>query len=59
MKMQKACQQLNFTNGAVKDIAFSMGSDDSYYFSKRFRAIIGILPQKYRTLNNEYWRDAC
>ncbi len=53
MKMQKACQQLNFTDRAVKDIAFSMGFDDPYYFSKRFRAIIGMSPKKYRTLNNE------
>ena len=53
MKMQKACQQLNFTGRAVKDIAFSMGFDDPYYFSKRFRAIIGMSPKKYRTLNNE------
>ena len=54
MKMQKACQQLNFTDRSVKDIAFSMGFDDPYYFSKRFRTIIGMSPKKYRSLNNEY-----
>jgi len=53
MKMQKACQQFNFTDRSVKDIAFSMGFDDPYYFSKRFRTIIGISPKKYRLLNNE------
>jgi AraC-like DNA-binding protein len=52
MKMQKACQQLDFTNRAVKDIAFGMGFDDPYYFSKRFRTIIGMSPKKYRALNN-------
>ncbi|MET0394018.1 MAG: AraC family transcriptional regulator [Chitinophagaceae bacterium] len=52
MKMQKACQQLNFTGRSVKDIAFSMGFDDPYYFSKRFRTIIGMSPKKYRSLNN-------
>ena len=52
MKMQKACQQLNFTNRSVKDIAFSMGFDDPYYFSKRFRTVIGISPKKYRAMNN-------
>ena len=52
MKMQKACQQLNFTDRSVKDIAFSMGFDDPYYFSKRFRTIIGMSPKKYRSLNN-------
>ncbi len=49
MKMQKACQHLNFSDRSIKDIAFSMGFDDPYYFSKRFRAIIGISPKKYRT----------
>ncbi len=48
MKMQKACQQLDFTNRSVKDIAFSMGFDDPYYFSKRFKIIIGMSPKKYR-----------
>jgi AraC family transcriptional regulator of arabinose operon len=53
MKMQKACQQLDFTNRSVKDIAFSMGFDDPYYFSKRFRTIIGMSPKKYRAMNND------
>ena len=52
MKMQKACQQLNFTTRSIKDIAFSMGFDDPYYFSKRFRTVMGISPKKYRAMNN-------
>ena len=47
--MQKACQQLDFSDRSIKDIAFSMGFDDPYYFSKRFRTIIGMSPKKYRT----------
>ncbi|HEX5652942.1 MAG TPA: AraC family transcriptional regulator [Chitinophagaceae bacterium] len=50
MKMQKASQQLDFTNQSVKEIAFSLGFDDPYYFSKRFRTIIGVSPKKYRAL---------
>jgi AraC-like DNA-binding protein len=50
MKMQKACQQLDFTTDAIKNIAYSMGFDDPYYFSKRFRTIIGVSPKKYRAL---------
>jgi len=49
MKMQKASQQLDFTSSSVKDIALSMGFDDPYYFSKRFRKIIGLSPKQYRT----------
>jgi AraC-like DNA-binding protein len=50
MKMQKACQQLDFSNHSIKEIAFGMGFDDPYYFSKRFRTIIGVSPKKYRSL---------
>lgn len=53
MKMQKACQQLDFSDRSVKDIAFSMGFDDPYYFSKRFRTIIGMSPKKYRSLKKD------
>ncbi len=53
MKMQKASQQLNFTDRSIKDIALSMGFDDPYYFSKRFRTIIGMSPKKYRDMGNE------
>jgi AraC family transcriptional regulator, arabinose operon regulatory protein len=50
MKMQKACQQLDFTTDSIKTIAFSMGFDDPYYFSKRFKTIIGVSPKKYRAI---------
>ena len=50
MKMQKACQQLNFSDRPIKDIAFGLGFDDPYYFSKRFRKNIGMSPKKYRAL---------
>lgn len=50
MKMQKACQQLNFSNRPIKDIAFGLGFDDPYYFSKRFRKNIGMSPKQYRLL---------
>ena len=48
LRMQKATQQLDFTDQSVKSIAMSMGFDDPYYFSKRFRKIIGMSPKKYR-----------
>lgn len=48
MKMQKASQQLDFSDRSIKDIALTMGFDDPYYFSKRFRKVIGLSPQKYR-----------
>jgi len=53
MKMQKATQQLDFSDRSIKDIALSMGFDDPYYFSKRFRKVIGVSPQKYRLLKEK------
>jgi AraC family transcriptional regulator, arabinose operon regulatory protein len=48
MKMQRASQQLDFTDGSIKSIALSLGYDDPYYFSRKFRKIIGMSPSNYR-----------
>lgn len=53
MKMQKASQHLDFSNRSVKDIAMSMGFDDPYYFSKRFKKITGMSPKKYRSMKKD------
>jgi AraC family transcriptional regulator, arabinose operon regulatory protein len=53
LKMQKACQLLDFTNQSIKEIAFTLGFDDPYYFSKRFRTIIGLSPKKYRIVHQQ------
>jgi len=41
---------MNFNDRPIKDIAFGLGFDDPYYFSKRFRKNIGMSPKKYRAL---------
>ena len=53
MKMQKASQQLDFTDRSIKDIALSLGFDDPYYFSRRFRKVIGMSPAKYRNVKKD------
>jgi AraC-like DNA-binding protein len=53
MKMQKACQQLDFSDKSIKDVAYTLGFDDPYYFSRRFRKIIGISPNKYRAIKKD------
>lgn len=53
MKMQKASQQLALTSKSIKDIAMSMGFDDPYYFSRRFRKIIGVPPTAYRNMRQD------
>jgi AraC family transcriptional regulator of arabinose operon len=51
LKMQKATQLLDFTEKSIKDVAQTFGFDDPYYFSRRFRKIIGMSPKKYRSIN--------
>jgi len=53
MKMQKATQQLDFTDHSIKEISLDMGFDDPYYFSRRFSKVIGMSPTKYRSINKD------
>lgn len=53
MKMQKASRQLDFTDESVKKIAFTLGFDDPYYFSRRFSKVIGMSPTKYRMIKKD------
>jgi AraC family transcriptional regulator of arabinose operon len=51
LKIQKACQYLAFTGMTVKEIAFYMGIEDQYYFSRMFTRLMGISPSIYRRRN--------
>jgi AraC-like DNA-binding protein len=53
MKMQKASQQLDFTDQSVKEVALNLGFDDPYYFSSRFSKVIGMSPTKYRSIKKD------
>jgi AraC family transcriptional regulator, arabinose operon regulatory protein len=53
MKMQKASQQLDFTDQSIKEVALNLGFDDPYYFSRRFSKIIGMSPTKYRSIKKD------
>ena len=53
MKMQKATQQLDFTDHSIKEISHDIGFDDPYYFSRRFSKVIGMSPTKYRAINKD------
>lgn len=48
LKMQNACQQLDFTNKRIKEIASDLAFEDQFYFSRLFKKIIGISPVDYR-----------
>jgi AraC-like DNA-binding protein len=48
LKVQKACQYLLFTNLRIKEIAFELGIEDQYYFSRMFSKVMGLSPNEYR-----------
>lgn len=48
IKIQKACQYLQFTNFHIKEIACKLGIEDPFYFSRLFTNIMGIAPADYR-----------
>lgn len=48
LKIQKACQFLLFTKLRIKEIAFNLGMEDPYYFSRMFNKLMGVSPQQYR-----------
>jgi AraC-like DNA-binding protein len=48
--MQAASRDLYFSELPVKDIAYSYGIEDPYYFSRIFKKIMGVSPQQYRSM---------
>lgn len=51
LKIQKACQYLLFTDMSIKEIAFSLGIEDQYYFSRMFSKLMHLPPKEYRRRN--------
>ncbi len=49
IKIQKACQYLEFTNNNIKEISYKLGITDPYYFSRLFSNIMGQSPLEFRT----------
>lgn len=48
IRMQKACNLLEFSSLKIKKIAINVGYDDAYYFSRVFKRTIGKSPTSYR-----------
>jgi AraC-like DNA-binding protein len=48
LKIQHACQYLQFTSLRINEIASKLSIDDPYYFSRIFTKIMGISPLGYR-----------
>lgn len=48
LKIQKACQLLDFSDMQVKEISAQLGFDDVFYFSRLFNQTMGQSPTLYR-----------
>lgn len=48
LKIQRACQYLDFIDMRIKEIAVKLGYDDPYYFSRVFHKIMSMSPVYYR-----------
>jgi AraC-like DNA-binding protein len=48
LKIQHACQYLQFTTLRINQIATKLGILDQYYFSRMFTRIMGVSPLEYR-----------
>lgn len=50
LKIQKACQLLDFTDMKVNQVCYKVGIGDCYYFSRLFRKVMGISPIAYKKM---------
>jgi AraC family transcriptional regulator, arabinose operon regulatory protein len=48
LKIQNACQMLDFTNMSIKEISSQLDFEDQLYFSRIFKKIMGHSPLAYR-----------
>ena len=48
MRMQAARSRLLDTDDAVKQIAMDVGFIDPYHFSRRFKEVVGVSPERFR-----------
>jgi AraC family transcriptional regulator, arabinose operon regulatory protein len=48
LKIQKACQMLDFTDMHIKEISIHLDFEDQFYFSRVFKKEMGLPPIEYR-----------
>lgn len=48
LKIQQACQLLDFSEMKVNQICYKIGIEDTYYFSRLFSKIMGMSPREYK-----------
>lgn len=48
LKIQQACQLLEYTPLRIKEVAYQLGYPDPYHFSRVFTQVMGISPREFR-----------
>lgn len=51
MKIERACYLLDTGEANISSIAEQLGYEDSYYFSRLFKKVMGVSPANYRRVN--------
>ncbi len=52
LKIERACHLLDISTKPIQEISFNLGYEDSYYFSRIFKKVMGISPNQYRKMRN-------
>jgi AraC-like DNA-binding protein len=50
LKIQKACHLLEFSDLKIRDIAYQLGYEDAFYFSRVFSRVMEISPAKFKKM---------
>jgi AraC-like DNA-binding protein len=48
LRIQNACQMIDFTNLTIKEISLQLDFADQFYFSREFKKAMGYSPREYR-----------
>jgi AraC family transcriptional regulator of arabinose operon len=49
LKIQEACKLLVLSRLSISEIAYELGYEDPYYFSRIFKKVMGTSPLQYRS----------
>ncbi|WP_290699884.1 AraC family transcriptional regulator [Amphritea sp.] len=55
LKIERACHLLDISTRTIAEVAFMVGYEDAYYFSRMFKKVMGISPTQYRKLQVGAW----